>query len=66
MKDEEAERIMDGAVPFIKRMDIEIQRARPNAFVYRDDLDRICIIIDGMWLGTAVENIQGDQAPFCG
>jgi hypothetical protein len=40
----------------------------PNAYVYIDDSGRLNILLDGgyTWLGTQIENVEGDQAPFCG
>jgi hypothetical protein len=41
----------------------------PNAFVYKDDVGRIGILLtDGGWLGIPVDSkdIQADIAPFSG
>lgn len=40
----------------------------PNAYVYIDDAGRLGILLDSghAWLGTKLEHIKGDAAPFCG
>ena len=40
----------------------------PNAYVYIDHAGRIGILLESgyTWLGTEIENVEGDQAPFCG
>jgi hypothetical protein len=39
----------------------------PNAYVYIDHAGRLCALLaSGEWLGTEIENVEGDQAPFCG
>lgn len=63
---EERDMILEELVPKFGRMDFRIQTHPDNAFVYQDDLGRLCVLKDGMWLGASIEHVQGDQAPFCG
>jgi len=61
----ETERMLE-ELPIINSTKAYTESKTPNAFVGKDQYERIGIYINGGWLGAKIIHFEGDCAPFAG